>query len=205
MHESDAGERVSGRCEVGGGTVCALGGGEAAAQLTPDSTFDGNGLKVDVASRVVEGASTTITVTLKARVDPNTPSPTTVTVSVMEVGHGIDGGTSEDDDVILNPETTTLAFPANTTSRAVTRQISGTILLQTIPDPDAEDETIVLEVSASGGLAISDEPKSRVTLDDDETQSYVSWRSPPARRPGRAWRSTWWFARSPPTWMTARP
>ena len=55
------------------GVVFALGSGEAAAQvLTPDSTFDGNGLKVDVAARVTEGASTTITVTVKASVAANT-------------------------------------------------------------------------------------------------------------------------------------
>ena len=32
--------------------VLALGSGDAAAQLTPDNTFDNNGLKVDVASQV---------------------------------------------------------------------------------------------------------------------------------------------------------
>ena len=45
--------------------VFALGAGEAAAQLTADNTFDGNGLRVDVAARVTEGANTPITVTLK--------------------------------------------------------------------------------------------------------------------------------------------
>ena len=54
--------------------VFALGsGGEAAAQLTPDNTFDGNGLKVDLATRVAEGTSATIAVTAKASVPAGTP------------------------------------------------------------------------------------------------------------------------------------
>ena len=56
--------------------VFALGGGEAAAQLTPDNTLDGNGLKVEVAAQVAEGTSTTIAVTVRASVDANTPSST---------------------------------------------------------------------------------------------------------------------------------
>ena len=154
--------------------VFALGGGEAAAQLTADRTFDGNGLKVDVAARVAEGTSATITVTVKASVAPNTASATPVTVTVRVEPHGQHGATNESTDVILNPGTTTFAFPANTTSSAVTREVSGTIPLQTIHDPDAEDETIVLEIGASGGgLSVGDEPRQTITLDDDETQSYV--------------------------------
>ncbi|MCY4573427.1 MAG: hypothetical protein OXF01_11580, partial [Gemmatimonadetes bacterium] len=120
--------------------LCALGGGEAAALLTPDNTLDRNGLKVDVAPRVAEGASTTIAVTVKASVDANTPSATPVTVTV-DVEHESEDATSEPADVSLNPATATLTFPANTTSSPVTHEISGTIRLQTIHDPDAEDET----------------------------------------------------------------
>ena len=158
--------------------VFAFGGGEAAAQLTADDTFHGNGLKVDVAERVTEGANATIAVTLKASVAANTASTTTVTVSV-EVRHSEDPATSEEADVSLNPGAATLTFPANTTGSAVTGEVSGTILLQTNHDPDAEDETVVLAISASGGLSImagdgaGDEPLRTVTVDDDETQSYV--------------------------------
>ena len=56
--------------------VFALGGGEAAAQLTADSTFDGNGLRVDVAERVAEGANAPIAVTLRASVAAGTESAT---------------------------------------------------------------------------------------------------------------------------------
>ena len=151
-----------------------LAGGEAAAQLTPDSTFDGNGLKVDVAAAMVEGASTTIAVTLKAGVAANTASATLVTVTVLVEPHGQNGATAESTDVVLNPGTTTLSFPANATGSAVTHEIGGTIPLQTIHDPDAEDEAIVLSVSASGGgLSIGDEPRQTIALDDDETQSYT--------------------------------
>ena len=158
--------------------VFAFGGGEAAAQLTADDTFHGNGLKVDVAEQVTEGANATIAVTLKASVAANTPS-TTVTVSVEVESHGVGDATSEKADVSLNPGAAMLTFPANTTGSAVTREVSGTILLQTNHDPDAEDETVVLAISASGGLSIragagaGDEPLRMVTVDDDETQSYV--------------------------------
>ena len=159
---------------------CALGGGEAAAQLTPDNTFHGNGLKVEVARRVAEGASTTIAVTLKASVVASTPSTTSVTVTVALEPKPRHDATNEDTDVVLNPGTAMLDFPANTTSSVVTHEVSGTIRLQTIHDPDAEDETIVLAIEASGGgFSIvpgsppDAEPRQTVTLDDDENQSYV--------------------------------
>ena len=157
--------------------VFAFGGGEAAAQLTADDTFHGNGLKVDVAEQVTEGANATIAVTLKATVAASTAS-TAVTVSV-EAWHGAEDATSEAADVSLNPGAATLTFPANTTGSAVTREVSGTILLQTNHDPDAEDETVVLAITASGGISIAaggrtgEEPLRTVTVDDDETQSYV--------------------------------
>ena len=142
----------------------------------PDNTLDDNGLKVEVAERVAEGASATITVTLKASVAAGTASVTPVTVTVRVEPHGQHDATSESTDVILNPGTTTLDFPANTTGSTVTHEVSGTIPLQTIHDPDAEDETIVLATGASGGgfsIAAGNEPRRKVTLDDDETQSYV--------------------------------
>ncbi len=161
--------------------VFLLGGGDAAAQLTLDDTLDDNGLKVDVTPRVVaEGTSATIAVTMRASVAPNTASTTPVTVTVTVEPHGQHGATSESTDVVLNPGTTTLSFPANTTGGAVTHEVGGTIPLQTIHDPDAEDETIVLAIAAtSNGVSIApgsqpgQEPRLPVILDDDETQSYV--------------------------------
>ena len=160
--------------------VFALGAGEAAAQLTADDTFGGNGLQVDVAARVTEGANAAIAVTLKASVAAGTAEATLVTVTVDVEPHGSEGATSEDADVSLNPGTATLTFPANTTANPVTREVSGNVLLQTNHDPDAEDETIVLAIGASGGgISIAagsdpaDEPRQTVTIDDDETQSYV--------------------------------
>ena len=164
--------------------VFALGGGEAAAQLTADGTFDGNGLRVDVASRVTEGASATITVTLKASVRANTATATAVTVTVAAEPRGDYGdhkATNEASDISLNPGTTTVSFPANTTNNPVTHTVSGRIVLRTIDDPDAEDETVVLAISTSGGLGqdiqagsqTGEEPRRPVTIDDDETQAYV--------------------------------
>ena len=159
--------------------VFSLGAGEAAAQLTADDTFDGNGLKVEVAEQVAEGTTATIAVTVKASVAANTASATAVTVTVRAEPHGQHGATSESTDVILNPGTVTLDFPANATGGAVTHEVSGTIPLQTIHDPDAENEVIRLAIEASGGLSIAagsgtgQEPRQTVVLDDDETQSYV--------------------------------
>ena len=55
--------------EVGGiaGRLFAFGGGVAAGQLTGDSTFGGNGLQVDVATRVTEGENSVMAVTLKTK------------------------------------------------------------------------------------------------------------------------------------------
>ncbi len=172
------GWRVS-RWATGLAVVFALGTGEAAAQLTADSTFSGNGLRVDVAARVTEGANITIAVTLKASVAAGTASATLVTVTVDAEPHGSEGATSESADVSLNPGTATLSFPANTTGSPVTHEVGETVLLQTNHDPDAEDETVVLAIGASGGgISIAagsgsgDEPRRTVALDDDETQSY---------------------------------
>ncbi|MCY4508845.1 MAG: hypothetical protein OXG35_18095, partial [Acidobacteria bacterium] len=154
--------------------VFVLVGGEAAAQLTPDETFDDNGLKVDVVPRVTEEATATITVTVKASVDAGITEATSVTVTVSaEPKEGSEVATNEDADISLNPGTATLSFPANTTNSPVAHTVSGSIPLQTNHDPDAEDETVVLRIEASDGLSISDEPPQTVTIDDDETQSYV--------------------------------
>ncbi|MCY4510543.1 MAG: hypothetical protein OXG35_26825 [Acidobacteria bacterium] len=174
--------------------VLAVGGGEAAAQLTADSSFDANGLKVDVAERVTEGTSTTIAVTLKASVAANTVTATSVTVTVSAESDGFEDVTNEDADVSLNPGTATLSFPANTTTSAVTRQVSGSIVLETNHDPDAEDETVVLAIKASGGSVSIEagshsggEPRRKVIVDDDEVQSYVLAPAPGAApREGRA-------------------
>ena len=50
--------------------------------------------------------------------------------------------------------------------------VSKTISLQTTHDPDAEDENVVLNVTATGGLTPTIEAKS-IEIDDDETQTYV--------------------------------
>ena len=176
LHGSDASEKVrpAPKWAAPLAVVFVLVGGEAAAQLTPDETFDVNGLKVDVVSRVTEEATATITVTVKASVDANTREATSVTVTVSaEPKEGSEIATNEDADISLNPGTATLSFPANTTNSSVAHTVSGSIPLQTNHDPDAEDKTVVLRIEASDGLSISDEPPQQVTIDDDETQSYV--------------------------------
>ena len=129
--------------------------------------------------------------TLKASVAAGTASATPVTVTVEVEPHGSGDATAEAADVSLNPGTATLTFPANTTGAAVTHEISEAVLLQTNHDPDAEDETAVLAVSAEDGGVNIDEPLRTVTLDDDETQSYTLALSPGAPpREGRAFEVT---------------
>ena len=191
--EAMRGESVSAHPEVVGAACCHLGAGraaEAAAQLTADSTFDRNGLKVDVAERVTEGASATITVTVKASVAAGTRTTTTVTVTVSAQSKGVDGATNEGRRRQSESRyRATLSFPANTTSGPVTREVSGRIVLQTNHDPDAEDETVVLAITADGGISISsgsgtgEEPVRPVTLDDDEDQSYILASAPGAGSP----------------------
>ena len=145
-------------------------------------------MQVDIAARVTEGANAAIAVTLKASVAAGTTSATAVTVTVgVEHKQDSEDATSEPADVSLNPATATLTFPANTTGGPVTHEVGGTILLQTNHDPDAEDETVVLAISASGGdisigagSGTEDEPRRTVILDDDEVQSYVLARAPGA-------------------------
>ena len=124
--------------------VFALGsGGEAAAQLTPDNTFDGNGLKVDEAARVVEETSAT-----NGNREGQCPRRHRLghprDRQRRRGPHGEHGATNEVTDVIPNPGTMTFTFPANTTGSAVTHEVTGTIPLRTIHDPDAEDQTVVL-------------------------------------------------------------
>ena len=144
-----------------------------------------------MATRVSEGANAPVSVTLKASVPDGTASTTPVTVTVEVELHGSGDATAEVADVSLNPGTATLTFPANTTGGAVTHEISETILLQTNHDPDAEDETVVLAVSASGGGSPSQPAAGRATSPGTPSfstrtrSSRTRWRFRPAHRPGK--------------------
>ena len=157
--------------------------GTAQAQLTATDDFGEGGVKVEVPKTVTEGNSATITISASADVAVDTSeSDRTVAVEVTLPTAGTGDDTREDQDAQFNPggNTTTVmlvfgANPAPTTGDGEAKigvVVSKTISLQTTQDPDAEDENVVLNASASGGLTPTIDPKS-ITIDDDEPQTYV--------------------------------
>ena len=162
--------------------LLAASSGTAYAQLTATDDFGEGGVKVEVPETVAEGNSATITISASASVAvDSSDSDRTVSVEVTLPTAGTGDDTREDQDAQFNPggntTTVTLVFDANPapttgTGEAETSTVSKTVSLQTTHDPDAEDENVVLNVSASGGLNPSIEAKS-TKIDDDETQTYV--------------------------------
>ena len=129
---------------------------------------------------------------MRATVPPSTAAVTTVTVTVAlsaipTAGASGDVTTArEDGDVILNPGTgvITLTFPANTNNETPMRGVerSGSVVLQTAHDDDAEDEDLMVSFTITGsfvdaeGTAVTTAPTEaarNVRIDDNETQTYV--------------------------------
>ena len=160
------------------GVMIALGAGAAAAQtFAPDTSFDGDGVKVTV-GKVTEGGSAELTVAVKGKVTPS-PKPDddrniVITVGVSAATDGTDSTkAAEDDDFTFNlpaNPSEELGFGKDTKGENVEK--SATFLLHTTHDGDAEDEAVTLTFSVSGeGLSIS--LSEGLTIDDDETQTYV--------------------------------
>ena len=155
--------------------------GTAQAQLTATDDFGEGGVKVEAPKSVTEGNSATITISASAdvAVDSN-ETERTVTVEVM-LGT-TDAATNEAQDAQFNPggnmSSVVLIFAANPQNDAENAEakigvvVSKTISLQTTQDPDAEDENVVLDVTATGGLTPQIAAKE-IEIDDDETQTYV--------------------------------
>ena len=114
--------------------------GEAAAQLTPDSTFDGNGLKVDVATRVTESANTPVSVTLKAsKVWASAASSRDATFVIRRDRSASDAGA---DDFLLDPASIVITAGAR----------EGTATLKVVADDEDErSEALVLVAVADDG------------------------------------------------------
>ena len=170
---------------LGAIVLLAASAGTASAQITA---------KVDP---VAEGDSARITFTAKATIEPGAEAGSiTVTVGHAESADG----THEAADVVGNPGTAELRFPAGEAEGADAENklvtITGTAVLQTTHDPDAEDETVVLTymIATSSGFT---EPNGQVdstqaltapadesfTIKDDETQTYVLAVSPASHKP----------------------
>ena len=162
--------------------LLAASSGTAYAQVTATPDYGEGGVKVEVPETVAEGNSATITISASASVPVDaSESDRTVTVRVELPTAGGGDDTREAEDAQFNPggsdTSVMLVFDANPTPTAGTGEartstVSKTISLQTTQDPDAEDENVVLNVTASGGLTPSIEGKS-IEIDDDETQTYT--------------------------------
>ena len=159
--------------------LAASSGTAYAQKITATDNFGEGGVKVEVPKTVAEGNSATITISASAAVDVGTAlnaRKVTVTLTLNEA----DGaqGQAEDEDALFNPSgEVALVFPANpapTTGAGVvkTSVVTRTISLQTTHDPDAEDEKVGMTVLVTGALTSTIGPQN-ITIDDDETQTYV--------------------------------
>ena len=162
------------------GVVFALGTGSAAAQVT---------VKGPAMNKVVEGASATYTVAVKGYAAAGAAEGTvTVTLAAPTGAAGNDATAGENGDFSTNLTglTYTATVPANSGTAPKAFSSSGSIVLQTTHDPDAEDENFTLAFSADavGGLVVSaedgaaaitlaDGSPTALIIDDDETQTYV--------------------------------
>ena len=165
----------------------------SAQDIEADPSFDSNGLKVEVA-KVAEGDTTTITVSVKATVTPETDATNdtaadrTVMVTVTAEEYDDQDGAAYDatklvegTDYAFNPSTAnmkSIVFPADTEGESVVK--TATFTLYTNADPDAEDEDIKISVTvahAGGGgftsIGDGDEPAKKLTIEDAQTQTYV--------------------------------
>ena len=159
--------------------LLAASSGTAYAQLTATPNYGEGGIKVDVPKTVAEGNSATITISASAAVDVDTsPARRTVTVKLTLTDTESNPGQAEAEDALFNPSgVVDLVFPANPKpaggdGAAKTSVVTRTISLQTTHDPDAEDEKVGMTVLVTGALTSKIRPQN-ITIDDDETQTYV--------------------------------
>ena len=162
------------------GVVFALGGGSAAAQLAAvDSDFT---IAVD---DVTEGEAARITVTLHASVNANVNTATAVTVSVSVINRQDGPNTqAENGDRTFNgADTFMLTFPANETANATDKMTkSGSVLLQTLHDIDAENEDLTIDATLAGGGVNPNAEEKNIVIEDDEVQTYVLALSPASQK-----------------------
>ena len=130
------------------GVVFALGAGSAAAQVT-----------ITAPKTVDEAGRLTITVTAKVLIEANTPAAQTMSVSATVAAGDADDskmlteadGDNADGDVSTITHAIIAVPPNNHVSEPLKRELTGTIIVQTLPDLDAEDEAITVTV-ASGDI-----------------------------------------------------
>ena len=152
--------------------LLAASSGTAYAQIT-----------AKVAETATDGDSVTITFTAKVAIEAtDLAGSITVTVSTPLDGAG---ASNELNDVVGNPGTALITFPAGEGDGGETKMVTmtGTAVLQTTEDPDAEDE-IVIPTYVIAGVSPFTVPQGqddadlelvpgKFTIEDDETQTYT--------------------------------
>ena len=159
------------------GMAFALGAGSALAQVTvtvPPMVSEGGRLTigVSVTVRVANGASAT-SIDLEVRPGPPATTP---------VAPGETAGDASDLVNGFNTTTVMLDVPPNMTGAAVTRILRDEIVLQTIPDSNAESEVLDLaftltarsQVAADGTALVlpPDTTPKTITINDIDPQTY---------------------------------
>ena len=171
------------------GVAFALGGGAASAQITVtgpamDTVMEGEAAEYTV---TVEGYIATTGTAATVTVTVGTPEPSTDT-DVVAAGEAGEAGDIATDNSRLTYEVDVPAAAADATA-AVPFSASGTILVRTSHDDDAENEKFTLAFAATGvgGLQVSatdstaivlvetgdDAAPTALTIDDDEEQEYL--------------------------------
>ena len=163
------------------GVVFALGAGSAFAQITikpPKTVAEGGNAMIAVEAKVsiaADAEETTVTVSTEVAA---------VTVDNLTAAHvAADVTKGETDDSNSDPVTLTLTIPGNTGAAAIKRIVPGTIIWQTRPDLDAEDEAFTLTftvgnsdgVTGDDGTTVLASPSapSAITIEDAQTQTFV--------------------------------
>ena len=166
------------------GVVFALGAGSAAAQLT-----------AKVAKEVAEGSSVLIEVEAKIAYPAGEIAGGAIVVTAT-VDTTATTNTHETADISMNPNTVRLPFSARTAAATNrTDTLKGSIRVNTVHDPDAEDENVSFTLEAGGTSTLTGQEANPAALttaptlanalkiNDDEDQTYVLALSPASQKP----------------------
>ena len=169
--------------------LLAMSAGTALAQVTVTGP---------AGNKVAEGGTATYNIAVKGYAAPSAPAGTVTVTLVVTAGTAGDGATAGELDGDISTTnfglTYTVTVPANSSTTAKRAFSStGSIVVPTLHDADAEDENFTLAFTASdvGGLQVgsADDTEGNaaialvttggstaptaLTIDDDETQTYV--------------------------------
>ena len=163
------------------GVVFALGAGSAVAQVTikpPKTVSEGGRAMIPVEAKVsIPAGAAAATVSVDTAVAPVGEADLTA----AHTAAGVTQGDANDSD--SEPVDVTLTIPANPSAAAIKRTVAGTIVWQTRPDRDAEDEAWTLTFTVDPGDVIGQDAgatvlagpaaASAITITDTDEQTFV--------------------------------